>query len=318
VARAVQHGTTMANPWIVVLAGGEGMRLKSLTRALYGFDLPKQFAVLVGDQSLLQLTVERAERITTRDRIVVAVTAHHEAIAREQLAPYGGITILAQPRSLDTGVGMLFPLAYLLAIDPLATVAFLPSDHYIPNVAPLLDVLRAPTAGRLALVGVAPTAPEPEYGWIVPGARLRASARREVTRFVEKPTAAIAANLFAGGALWNTFIQIGELTTYWDLAREHLPANARAFESFAAAVGSLGEASALAEAYSRSERANFSKDVLAHATELAVAPIAGSGWNDWGTPRRVFESLAGTPQLDALLSRIRGPRAEVEALYAAG
>jgi len=65
-------------------------------------------------------------------------------------------------------------------------VAFLPSDHYIPNAAPLLQALRAPTAERVALIGVAPTAPEMEYGWIVPGRRLRASARREVARFVEK------------------------------------------------------------------------------------------------------------------------------------
>src|SRR5689334_24084818 len=30
-------------PYVVVLAGGEGTRLASLTRALYGTDLPKQF-----------------------------------------------------------------------------------------------------------------------------------------------------------------------------------------------------------------------------------------------------------------------------------
>ncbi len=314
----MQYGTTMIKPWVVVLAGGEGTRLHSLTRALYGVDLPKQFAVLVGDRSLLQLTVERAELLTTRDRILVVVTAHREALTRHQMAPYGGVTILAQPRSLDTGPGMLFPLAYILGIDPLATVAFLPSDHYIPNAAPLLQALRAPTAQRVALIGVAPTAPEMEYGWIVPGRRLRASARREVARFVEKPAAHVAESLFAGGALWNTFIQIGALTTYWDLVRGHLPEHARAFERFATAVGSLGESYALADAYAQVDRANFSSDVLAHATELAVAPVSGSGWNDWGSPRRVFESLAGTSHLESLLSRIRGPRTVVEALRAAG
>lgn len=294
------------------------MRLHSLTRALYGVDLPKQFAVLVSDRSLLQLTVERAALLTTHERILVVVGRHREALAREQLATYGGVKILAQPRGLDTGPGMTFPLAYILAMDPTATVTFFPSDHYIPDIAPLLEALRSPTAGRITLIGVAPTAPELEYGWIVPGRRLAGRSRYEVARFVEKPAAAVAESLFARGALWNTFIQVGALTTFWDLVRGHLPQHARVFERYAAAVGSLGESHALEDAYARSEPANFSSDVLAHATELAVAPVARTGWSDWGSPRRVFESLAGTPHLHALLARIRGPRVEVERLRAAG
>jgi hypothetical protein len=35
-----------ALPWAIILAGGEGRRLASLTRALYGRELTKQFAVL--------------------------------------------------------------------------------------------------------------------------------------------------------------------------------------------------------------------------------------------------------------------------------
>ena len=40
--------------WAVVLAGGRGRRLASLTRELYGEERPKQFAALIGKQSLLQ------------------------------------------------------------------------------------------------------------------------------------------------------------------------------------------------------------------------------------------------------------------------
>ena len=82
------------NPYVVVLAGGEGNRLASLTRALYGSDLPKQFAVLSGERSLLQTTIERAAGLTTLDRISVVVTSHHEPIAREQIAPYAGVELV--------------------------------------------------------------------------------------------------------------------------------------------------------------------------------------------------------------------------------
>jgi hypothetical protein len=45
--------------WAIVLAGGEGMRLRALTRRLYGDDRPKQYAALVGAGSLLRQTLDR-------------------------------------------------------------------------------------------------------------------------------------------------------------------------------------------------------------------------------------------------------------------
>lgn len=53
--------------------------------------------------------------------------------------------------------------------------------------------------------------------------------------------------------------------------------------------------------------ANFSRAVLSNAERLAVLPVAGSGWCDWGSPQRVLASLAGTESHGRLLARI-GPR----------
>jgi hypothetical protein len=81
----------------------------------------------------------------------------------------------------------------------------------------------------------------------------------------------------------------------------------------ATSVDTLGEDHALETAYASMQPANFSRDLLAHASELAVIPVAGTGWSDWGSPRRVFESLAGTQHLAHLLARISAP-AERQAL----
>jgi hypothetical protein len=54
---------------------------------------------------------------------------------------------------------------------------------------------------------------------------------------------------------------------------------------------------------------NFSRDVLSHAGELAVLPVTGSGWSDWGSPQRVFASLAGTAGHAHLVARIGGAAA---------
>jgi mannose-1-phosphate guanylyltransferase len=304
---------TIERPYVVVLAGGEGSRLVSLTRALYGIDLPKQFAVLSGDRSLLQTTIERATRLTSHDRISVVVTVHHERIARAQLAPYPGVELVVQPRNLDTAAGILLPLARIVARSRGARVIFLPSDHYLSNPEVIAEALRAATArglrGRVAMIGVTPSGPEVEYGWIVRGKRVADTAAYEVERFQEKPQARIAEELWRTGGLWNTFIQTGPVHVFWGLARRFLPIHAEWLERYSAAMGGPDEDVALAAAYGAMPAASFSRDVLAHAPDLAVLPVAGSGWSDWGSPQRVFASLAGTPYHDRLVERIRGDSA---------
>ena len=80
--------------WAIVLAGGDGTRLTSLTEQLYGEPLPKQFAVLAGDRSLLQATIDRLSSTVPASRTAVVVPAAFETLAREQLAEYHGIRLM--------------------------------------------------------------------------------------------------------------------------------------------------------------------------------------------------------------------------------
>lgn len=298
------------HPYVVVLAGGEGKRLVSLTRALYGTDLPKQFAALDSERSLLQQTVERALALTTAERISVIVTGEREPIASEQLAAYPGVELVVQPRGLDTGPGLLLPLIRILARAPGARVVFLPSDHYLASAGPLLQALRKAAHGaladRIALVGVTPTGPEVEYGWIVGGACIGQTGAVAVARFEEKPEPHRAEELWRRGGLWNTFISAGPARAFWALARQHVPRHAAALERYATKLGHVDERHALDGAYDEMTPANFSRDVLAHARSLAAIPVHGTGWSDWGSPKRVFASLLGTASHDRLVARIRG------------
>src|SRR5262249_8252152 len=138
---------------------------------------------------------------------------------------FGAATVLAQPRNLETGPGLLLPLAFVRARDPRARVVIAPADHHVPRPAPLLKGIEEAAHAaevdpdRIFLLGVAADAPETEYGWIEPGyatGALRAPNARPVRRFVEKPDAETARELHRRGALWNTFISVGTAEAFWE------------------------------------------------------------------------------------------------------
>jgi mannose-1-phosphate guanylyltransferase len=300
--------------WGVILAAGDGARLAPLTSALYGHDLPKQFTAIDGRRSLLQMTVERVSGLIDPHRILVVVGTSQENIARAQLADHSGIEIIAQPRNIGTGPGVLLPLAWILGKTPSAEVAIFPSDHYIPNPEPFLHAVEEALAvvraqpDLITMLGVVPDRAETDYGYVLPGVKVSGTADvdvHSVRRFVEKPSEHAAQRLLEHHALWNTFTLAGNLLTYWRLARKCLPRQAHLFERYAGMIGGPHEKAAISALYEKLSPADFSRSVLAHATNLATVSVEDSGWCDWGRPERVMQSLAGTALLEQLQQRMR-------------
>ena len=64
--------------WAVILAGGDGTRLKSLTRRIAGDDRPKQFCSVLGGATLLEETQRRAALEVPKERTLFLVNQAHE------------------------------------------------------------------------------------------------------------------------------------------------------------------------------------------------------------------------------------------------
>jgi mannose-1-phosphate guanylyltransferase len=308
--------------WAVVLAGGEGSRMASLTRLLYGRDRPKQFAALYDDRTFLQCTMDRIAPLVPPDRTVVVVGDAHESLARQQLDGYEGVQIVLQPGNLGTGPGLLLPLAHVRAQEARARVVVFPADHHVRRPEPFLEAAghavtaadKAPSG--LALIGATAAGPATDMGWILPGKRTASNpgGALAVERFVEKPGGAEAWALLEEGGLWNTMVVAGRVAALWCLLRRCLPEQTREIERYALRIGHPDARATLEDVYRSMPPADLSRAMLQRIRGLLVVPMADAAWSDCGTPARLLECLQGTAALAKFVARLRrGPHAGASA-----
>jgi mannose-1-phosphate guanylyltransferase len=289
-------------PWAVVLAGGEGTRLRPLIRRVLGDERPKQYVPLLGPQSLLRQTLDRvALRMPVSRTVVVTVRAHTGYIAQEFTGGAEPPYVLVQPSDRGTAAGILHAAHWIRRRDPEATIAFFPSDHFILGEATFMahvaDVVRAVEGqgDRVALVGAQPTSPETDYGWMQPGAAIDGSdgMLRTVREFCEKPSEARVQLGLATGCLWNTAIMVARAETLIALGALALPEMHARLDRVGAFADSDEEPAALHQAYALMSPTSFGRAVLErHAERLAVSALPRVTWCDLGSPSRVLAVLA--------------------------
>ncbi|WP_168793523.1 sugar phosphate nucleotidyltransferase [Paraburkholderia aromaticivorans] len=206
----------------VILAGGSGTRSWPLSRERN----PKQLIDLMGDESLLETTLNRldasliAARHTTSASgtrsiaapLVVCCEDPHLQTREplERLARSGRpVRMVLEPMPRDTAPALtVAALAARAAAgegdDPL--IVALPVDHLIADHVAfgtaLAEALEHATRGAIVTLGVPPKRAETGYGYIRTGAALGKRGARAIERFVEKPDPELAERYAASGNYW--------------------------------------------------------------------------------------------------------------------
>ena len=286
------------NAWAIVLAGGEGSRLHTLTTDDSGIAVPKQFCSLTGGQSLLVETLQRAASVVEPDHICVVVAAQHRRWWEPMLSETPKSNIIVQPSNRGTGIGVLLPLLHILARDPSAHIVLLPSDHYVRDEPALASTLRLAVGAledhpeQVLLLGMHPDDADPDLGYIVPGHNSGPNVSR-VDRFVEKPSGAAARQLVDQGALWNAFIIATRARALLGLFMTCQPDIVAKMQSAVAEdLRFSPSAPATTMIYPNLPQIDFSSQIL-QGTEAKLRLLEANrcGWSDLGTPKRLGETL---------------------------
>jgi len=282
--------------YVVIMAGGGGTRLWPLSSP----ERPKPFLPLLGDRTLLQMTVDRllgdgGLPLGPAD-VAVVTDRRYAGFVGDQLP---AATILEEPVGRNTAAAVALA-AHGLDRPGDEAMLVLPADHRIVDEAAFRDALATAAAitdreiTALVTLGIRATGPESGYGYIVVDARTAVGsgglAGFGVERFVEKPARADAERLLDGDppASWNAGIFV------W--RRDAIRAALRRFAPDISSAVADGLADRrLDDAYAAIRATSIDYAVMEPASEAGLVrtlPL-DVGWSDLGSWTVLLEALGG-------------------------
>ncbi len=307
----------------VLLCGGSGTRLWPLSRKSF----PKQFADLVGEESLFQASARRFTGAGFAEPLVMTGDAFR-FIVTEQLDEVGltPAGILIEPEGRNTAPAAVAAALFAAARDPQALVLLVPSDHAVADPQAFRAAVETgrPAAedGRIVTFGIAPTRAETGYGWLEAGAEI-APGVHALSRFIEKPDADRAEALFADDRhLWNAGVFLARAEVLIEAFRAHAPEiHDRVAAALAAGKADLGFTRIDPALWARVPEDSIDYAVMEKAQNVAVVRFGGQ-WSDLGNWESVWQESdrddhgnarsANTTALDCENTLLRSEASDIE------
>ena len=193
----------------LIMAGGKGTRFWPLSTE----EKPKQFLNLIGEETMIQMTVNRIKPIIPIERVFVCTGEMYVDLVKEQLPELPEQNIIIEPEGRNTAPCIALSAFIIKKYYKDANMIVLPSDHLISdedefrNVIKNADEFVKENKEAIITLGMEPTRAETGYGYIRYGKDEKVINNHKVIKvdaFVEKPNKEKAkAYIKEGNYLWN-------------------------------------------------------------------------------------------------------------------
>jgi mannose-1-phosphate guanylyltransferase len=251
---------------------------------------PKQFLNLIGEKSMLQLTVERLEGLVgTTDTYVVAA-ADFKDIILEQVPSLPEENVIVEPFGRDTAAAIGLAAMFLGRKNPSEVMIVLPADHYIGNTGEFQKVLwsavnTAAQGDNVVTLGITPHRPETGYGYIHRGELESVTggiSTYRVLQFMEKPNYERALEFMSSGDyFWNSGMFVWRVDLVRAMIDKYIPELASGLRDIETELGTDAYAKTLEEVYAGLPRVSIDYGLMERADNVLLIPC-DFGWDDIG------------------------------------
>ena len=271
----------------LIMAGGKGTRFWPLSTE----EKPKQFLKLVGEDTMIQMSVKRLEKLIPIERIFIVTGSRYMDLVKQQLPNLPHRNIIIEPVGKNTAPCIALSAFHINKIYEDATIAVLPSDHLIKKEDDFLKVLNSAdefvekNKEAIVTIGMKADRAETGYGYINYGnmnCEINGCEVRRVKQFVEKPNLHKAEEyLKDGNYLWNGGMFIWKAANILRLTKQHLT---KTFEvlSEIAATSEEDYHRVLEEKYDNVDSISVDFGIMEKAKDIYVIP-GDFGWDDVGS-----------------------------------
>lgn len=271
----------------LIMAGGKGERFWPLSTD----EKPKQFLKLLGEETMLQMTVNRLRVLIPVEQIFIVTGSKYVELVKDQIEDIPNRNIIMEPVGKNTAPCIALSALVIDKYYKNAVIAVMPSDHLIEDEGEFLKVINSGydfismNEDVVITIGIKPDRAEIGYGYIKYSKIVNKIHQHEihsVERFVEKPDLDTArAYLEQGNYLWNGGMFIWSVKTILRLNERYLPLNYEILLEIASSKeDEFNEV--LHANYEKLENISVDYGIMEKAERIYV--IEGNfGWDDVGT-----------------------------------
>lgn len=279
----------------VILAGGIGSRFWPISRE----KLPKQFLDFTKEgKTFLRLTYDRLKKAIPEENILVISLVRYRSLVLEQIPELKEENLILEPYNRNTAPAITYATYSILRRDPEAVVVTTPADHVVNDddlfgATLLRSLVRAAANEALITLGIVPTRPDPNFGYIQAPGDFTADHNIKIKTFTEKPDTEIARVFVDSGEfLWNSGIFVWRADIIKQELEKYAPDITKLWSGWENVLGTPAETAFVQKIYA-SDCPRISIDyAVMEKTSLAWVYPAKFRWADIGNWDSLYEYLS--------------------------